>query len=115
MSTQRAPHITWGAVQVWHAPWMQAEFTGHLFPHEPQFAGSICVLVQTPPGQLVSSALQLATHWPMLQFGVVPLHALPQLPQFCPSLSRSTQVLSQNEFPAAHWVTQAPETQLALF
>jgi hypothetical protein len=72
-----------------HAPPAHACPVGHLLPHPPQLAASVCVSTQAPR-QTVFPAGQ--THCPPLQTWA-PLQALPQVPQFAVSVWRLVQEL----------------------
>jgi hypothetical protein len=79
-----------------HEGWASAT-AGHACPHEPQLSGSVVVSMQTPPHAICGWA-HVATHVydppSDAQRGVVPLHAVPQLPQL--------DVLSAGEQPPSH-------------
>jgi len=62
---------------------------GHEFPQVPQLFGSLERLKQLPPQSVVPGAHAQA---PLVQTSFVG-HAVPQAPQFCASLSRSTHAL----------------------
>jgi len=54
---------------------------GHLMPHVPQFASSVCVSVHVPPHMSSIGAVQTGRHMPPMH--VVPLpHIVVQVPQF---------------------------------
>jgi hypothetical protein len=88
----------------------------HGFPQSPQFAGSLRVLAQTGPGQILLWPVGPQTQWPAVQptsLRPAPrtVQSLSQPPQWWTSLFTSAQPAPQVAKPARHW--QAPSTQAA--
>jgi hypothetical protein len=88
----------------WQAPPTQASIP-QLLPQDPQFAGSVWVLVQSP----------LHTVWPGVQAHVPSTqllafwHALPQLAQFCASCVKSAHTPLQQALPDGHVTPHPPQ------
>jgi hypothetical protein len=103
-----APHVAahWLPEQTWPL--------GHVVPHTPQLALSVCVLAQygAPPSgeQRVMVAPHVAAHWPPEQ--TWPLgHVVPHTPQFALSFVRVAHVPLQTVWPLGHAVAQVPALQ----
>jgi hypothetical protein len=78
-------------------------------PHVPQLLGSVPVLVQVPL-HLCWPVGQGIWHMPAEQVCPEP-QAWPQVPQFCGSVDRSTQLWPQAVFGLWHWVVQVLASQ----
>jgi hypothetical protein len=75
----------------------------------PQWAGSARVLTQPPPQSVPEGHAVAFVQWPPMQSWVEALHAVPQAPQFSPSLPKLEQEPEHSVKPGRHW--QAPLAQ----
>src|ERR1041384_5948350 len=84
-----------------HLPMMHAGlFPVHVFPHMPQFFGSLCVSTHCPP----HAVCPIGQHMPPVHCETIAVHAMPHMPQLSLFVWRSTH------FPEQTVIVQTPES-----